>query len=303
MRVTPPLTITDAILTSSTAAEPGAGETAWNAATAYTAGDTAYLASNHTRYERLISGTTATSPHLDAVNWSPIGPTNRWAMFDLLRNTGTVLASPLTVVLTPGQRVDTIGLAGLIADEVTISVTSGGSPVFSETYDLRTRNTVSWYGYFHGPFSFRTAVYQFGLPPYTNAVITVTITRASGNVTCGSLILGTSVYIGEAERGAESDALNFSRIERDEFGNATLVPRRTVPKATLNVIADKTNVNRIRALRDELNAVPALWSTLDDQTDDYFEAVFLLGIFKRLLITLEQPAADKVIVAMDLEEV
>lgn len=301
MRVIPPLEITSGRLTSSGAAEPGVGEVAWNAATPYTLGQQAYLPSNHTRYERLVAGTTPVSPDADPVNWADIGPTNRFGMFDLLRNTGTVSASPFTVVITPGQRVDSLGLVGLVADSVTIEMHNGGVLVYSHAVNLSTRATASWYDYFHGLFSFRSAFALFDLPPFVAGVITLTFARATGDVTVGGLILGTSVYVGDTQYNAESDALNFSVVERDTFGNSRLIPRRTVPKTNQSLFCEKARVNKVIKVREELNAVPALWSGLDDATDGFFEALLILGYYRRFTISLDHP--DIAVIALELEEV
>lgn len=301
MRVVPPLTVTDAILTSSTAAEPGAGETAWNGATAYAVGDVSYLAATHRKYERLVAGTTATSPDIDTTNWLDIGPTNRWKMFDLLRSTGTVQASPLTVVLTPGERIDAIGLVNLVADAVTITVTVSAVVVYTYTANLLSRPTSGWYSYFFGAFSYRQELALFDLPPFSGAVITVTLTRATGSVTCGGLVLGRSVYLGRTQYNATSDAENYSKITRDDFGNATLVPRRSVPKTSQTVRCKKSDVDRIRMARDDLNAVPALWSGLDDQDSGYFASFLILGIYKTFTINVDQP--DDAMISLELEEV
>jgi hypothetical protein len=303
LRVIPPLAITDGMLTSSTAAEPGPGETAWNAATNYSVGDQVYLASNHTRYEALEAGVDATSPPDNPTKWLELGPTNRWAMFDLLRNTGTVADSPLTVVITPGVRVNSVALVGLVADEVTITVENDEVEVYSVTEDLSTREVVDWYDYLFEPFSTRPSVAHFDMPPYTTAVITVTITRNSGDVTCGGLIMGTSIWLGETQQQAESDALNFSTIDRDFAGTVTLVPRRTIPKTNQIVVAPKSLVNRIIDARTDLNAVPALWSWLVDQFDLYFDAGLILGIYRRFTVTMDQPAPEYATLALELEEV
>ncbi len=301
MRVIPPLAITSSRLTSSTAAEPGPGEVAWNAATPYTVGQQVYLASNHTRYERLVAGTTAASPDTDPTNWADIGPTNRFAMFDLLRNTGTVSASPLIVEITPGQRVDALGLVGLVADSVTVEMESGGEVVYSRTINLSTRATTSWYDYFHGVFSFRSAVALFDLPPFAAGVITATFTRSGGDVTVGGLMVGTAVFLGNTQYSAESDALNFSVVERDAFGNSRLIPRRTVPKTNQTLYCEKARVNKVIKVREDLNAVPALWSGLDDATDGYFEALLIVGYYRRFTISLDHP--DIAVIGLELEEV
>lgn len=384
-RAIPPLTITDAMLTSSTCAEPHATEAAYNAGTAYALGDRVILSSPtstvtitnaspavvswathgqadgtpvvftttgalptgltagqvyyiggsaagtfkvaetpdgtplntssagsgthtattqvHRVYESLQAANTGHYPTLAASStwWTDVGPTNRWAMFDVLRNTGTTQASPLTVVLTPGERVDSLALVGLIADSVTITVTVSAVEVYTVTEALSTREVLNWYDYFFTAFTYRPSVALFDLPPYTDGVITVTMTRAAGAVTCGGLVIGMNVYLGVTIHPADADALNYSRITRDDYGNSELIPRRSVPTANLLVVCDKGNINRARALRDAGNAVPMLWAGIDDQDSGYFEAVLILGIYKRFRITMDQP--ETATLSIDLEEV
>lgn len=383
MRALPPIPIRPAILTSTTCAEPSAGEAAWSAATQYKGGDRVISPSTHRIYETiggrsfgvslapggtgvvtwpnhglvantpitfsttgalpsgLVSGTTyyvladtantfkvsATSggspiafsgsqsgvqtatvtvnlghdPAADDGWWIDVGPTNRWAMFDLLRNTGTTTASPLTVSLTPGQRVDSIGVVGMVADTVTVTVSVAGATVYTASADLLNRPTSGWYDYFFGAFRYRQEFARFDLPPYTGAVITITLTRANGNVTCGGVVIGSSVYLGRTLHEAESDALNFSKIDRDDFGTATLVPRRSVPRTVQSLRCKKSEVDRILQLRDDLNAAPALWSGLDDQDSGYFSALLIVGVYKRFTITMDQP--EDALISLELEEV
>lgn len=257
----------------------------------------------HRTFESVIASNAGNYPLLPAnygSKWLDVGPTNRWAMFDLLRNTATTTASPLVVVVTPGERVNSVGIEGLIADSVLVEMASGGVTVFSETTELSTREVLNGYDYCFAPFTFNTKVSHFNVPPRSNGVITITITRASGPVSCGSIVVGTSIYLGEAQYEAESDALNFSRIERDAFGNSILIPRRSVPKMNLRTFFPKELVNTIRNARDLLNAVPAFWSGLDDNTHPYAEAVQMLGIYKQMSINLAHP--DHAVLALEVEE-
>lgn len=287
MKVIPPITITGALLTSSTAAEPAAGETAWVSGTTYAVGDRRIRTTTHRIYERLTAGAGTTAPESDAINWLDVGPTNKWAMFDLYRNTATSQASPLTVVITPGKRVDAIALMGVQADSVTISVSVSAVVVYTVTAGMTLHNSVSWSGYFYGSFGYQPSFVRFDLPLFANAVITVTLTRASGNAVCGALCLGRAVDLGTVLSQARSDGLNFSTITRDAFGNATLVPRRTVPKTDQTLMVPKAQVDSLRDVRTALNAVPAVWSGLDDQDiDGYFEALLILGIYKEFSLSL-----------------
>lgn len=350
MRVIPPLAITDAMLTSSTAVEtapaayaggttyalnatasvagsaglitvykslagsntghdPASSPLWWasigttyqvHSGATYALGDRVIDATAHLIYESLAGSNTAALT--DTAKWLEIGPTNTWAMFDLLRNTATIVPSSLTVVLTPGERVDSIALLGVVANSVSITITSDAVTVYTLTESLNTRESFGWYEYFFRPITTRPSLIRFDLPPYTNAVITVTLTADTGNAECGACVIGTSEYLGRVLAEAESDVLNFSSVTRNAFGDSQLVPRRNVPRTQQQIIADKSRVNRIRTLRDSLNATPAVWSGLDDlDSDGYFEAVLILGIYKRFTINLRHP--QHAAISLELEEV
>lgn len=302
MRALPPLTITPAMLTSTTADEPAADETAWNSGTAYTVGQQAISTTTHRVYECIQAHTnkdpTSTA---NAAYWTDIGATNRWRMFDLLRATGTSQVTPLTVVITPGVRVDSLALIGLDAEAVSVTVTVSGSPVYTYTEDLRKRDVTTWYEWFTWPFETKDYVAIFNLPPFTGAVITISLTKAAGAVNCGGVVLGTSVYLGTTIYSPENDSLNFSKIDRDTYGTAVLIPRRTVPKTLQNVRVAKADITKVLKLRDTLNAVPALWSGLDDQDHAYFSPLLILGVYKRFTLTMDQ--INSALLALELEEV
>ena len=166
---------------------------------------------------------------MDFANWLDIGPTNRWAQFDTLRNSSTTATNSMTVVLTPGQRIDSLAVIGAVGETVTATLTVAAVPVWTATDNLILRNTLTWSKYFFGTFKFSGSVVHFDIPPYTNGVLTVTISRASGTVGIGALVIGQSVYLGKVLSQAQSTANNFSTVTRDAFGNATLVQRRTIP--------------------------------------------------------------------------
>lgn len=299
MIVIPPTTMTDGMLTSSTAPEPGAGETAWVSGTTYAVGDEVILVSTHKVYTRLVAGAGTTAPNLDPTNWAVTRPTNRWAMFALDRNTQTELASPLTVVIAPGKRINAIGLVGLECNSVTVELAVGATVYYTRTVTTLIRNTLTWSDYLFGAFIYQPSVVMFDLPPVTGATLTITIT--GGTCKCAGVYFNMQVYVGMARLSAVSDADNYSRFERDDFGNATLVPRRTVPKYDIDLLIENVQIEKVRALRKELNAVPALWSTLDDKTSDTrFEALLCVGVYKSFPLSFDHPMHSNI--KLQLEE-
>ena len=240
------------------------------------------------------------SPDTNPDFWKEIGYTNPYKVLDLLRNSQSTRASPLQVTITPGERADAIGITGLAGDQVQVKVKVGGVEKYSYTEDLRIREVLGWYDYFFQPFSTRVKFARFDLPPYSDAVIEVTVSAASGNVSCGAIVVGRSVYIGDVQLDADDDANNFSLIDRDDFGNAELQRKRSVPISNVEVLADRSLVKKIRALRELLNAVPAIYAGLEDTSDDYFESFFKLAVYKRFRISAPGKLAR---ISLDYEEI
>lgn len=283
----------------------GPTETAYDGAkTNYALGET--CSANQRCYESLVLQTAVNPlpvlPETKTAFWIDVGPTNRYAMFDLSANTQTVAASPLSVVVSPGQRINTCGLTGLSANTLVISATSvtGGGTVYGPvTIDLNRRDVADGYDYAFEPFSTNPSAIVFNIPPYSDIIVTVTLSATSGNVKCGSQVLGTYIYLGSAEYGATNDGQNFSTVTRDLYGNATLVPRRTLPKTTQRLFVASARVNKVKAARVLLNATPALWTGLDDAASDWFDMLTILGIYTQFVIGAAHNGMAEITLALE----
>lgn len=356
---------------------------AWLDGHVYTVGDRCLMTSTHRVYECLIGHTASPTfiPNLNTAGstpkWLDYGPTDRWAMFDLIRNTKSQDGSPLVVKLMPGARIDACALVNTNAEsveivmetlssrQVTVSgswnlgtgkatiytpiahnmivgdwvsvegttpfnycgfyeITDAGSDWFSyvipdpsdiitvqgtatkivyrHSASLAVRDTTTWYTYFFSNFDFTPSMVLFDIPPYSDGIITITQTRFAGRIQCGACVIGQAKYLGSVQQQATNETLNFSSVTRDILGNATMVQRRNVPKTNQQLFVYNTSINSVRRIRDDLNAIPAVWSGLDDvQTSDYFEALLILGFYRTFTITMDNPLSSTV--QLELEEV
>ena len=304
MKAIVPIDITAAStrLTSTTAAEPSATEQEWVSGATYAEGEECIVAAQHRTYTRLVAGAGTTSPELDTTGttWKDTGASNKWAMFDLASNQQTVLASPLTVVIAPGQRITAIGLTGIEAYAVSIVQTLGATVYYSQTFTTLERNVVNWLDYLLAEFRYTSAIAVFDIPPISGSTITITFT--GGTVKCGRVFVGLHLDMGTATDDGESDIINTSKSDRDIDGKATLVPRPTVPKANLIVISDASKVRSLRALRVDSNAKVILWSALDDDiASDWFDTFLIPGFWKTFTIRPFGPSQSKT--SLQLEQV
>ena len=282
MKVTPIIPLTGAMVTSTTAPEPGTGEVAWVSGTTYTTGQEVIRTQTHKVYVRRTDGAGTTAPELDLVNWREDRPTNAWAMFTAERNQQTEAAGPLTVVISPGRRINTLALVGLDVDSYDITMESGGATVFERlNQNMILRNSRTATEYCFGGFRYKPSAIHFDLPPFANATITVTLRSARPTLKCGGLHIGNSHAIGQVEYGAQSSQLTFSEVVRDSFGNARLRKVGTLPKTQQSLFFEKALTPKLLQLRRDTDSVPAIWSGLDDRTDSsYFEALLIVGIYR-----------------------
>lgn len=299
MIVIPPLTLT-ASMTTSTIAEPSSGETLWNPATSYVAPTRVYRAETHKIYESVsVTGTVDSMvPELNIYStvpkWIEVSTTNKYAMFDTLRNVKSYATSSIVVVLNPTQRIDALALLGMEnVSQILVTTTYSGT---TNTIINKNNSYVS-----NGITEYYPSCITLDIPPYYNVTITITLT-GTGTIKCGNCVIGIYENIGAIQNGITADAINFSTVERDLYGSANLIQRRNIPKISATLLADISRTNKISKLREYLNAKPAVWSGLDQSTtDSYYEALLIIGFYKNFTINIDNPIA--ITINLELEEI
>jgi hypothetical protein len=313
MKVIPPIALNTINITTTAPVDSNAE---WNTSTTYDPGDYVKVTGTVQKVYlcTLQANSTVDSPELDVLrsvpHWVEVGPTNEYAMFDLLRSTKTIASTQenndITVTITPGQSVNSLaclGLDGVLTAVVTAERSSNpGVSVYSNTFNLNLRFTNSWYTYFYGAFREKTAFVLFDLPSqYSDLIITI-VFRGLQSFEIGACVVGNYKDIGNVQNGASVDVLNFSNVDRDSYGTTQLVPRRNVPKTNQTLYFNKNRLTEVITIKTALDAVPAVWSGLDDQIDDpYFDALLILGFYRRFDLDINNPII--VYCSLELEEI
>lgn len=280
-----PATITDAMLTSCTVAEPAAGETAWNAGTAYTLGQEAIRTTTHKRYKRIVAGTTATAPESDTTNWLDVGYTNRWAQFDKKVGTKTTTVSGnLTVVLANVGSVEGIALLDLRGTSVVVTVkqNTGGTVVYTRNIDLDGSIVTSIYDWMYGGYTQRLNLVLTDLPgQYPSAEITITVNSTSG-AAIGSLVLGRVQDLGATEYGAGAGIINWGKVADDGFGNREWLEGEWANRVTLPIVANRADMARLHRQLAAVRSTPCVYIGSDLAE---FEPLVCYGVYRDLYIT------------------
>lgn len=283
-KIIKPTTITDAMLVSSTIAEPAPGETVWNGATAYTVGQKAIRTGLHREYIRLIAGTTATAPELDTVNWKDIGPTRRWAMFDRRIGTASYGPSPMTAVVAPG------GAAGLFMRELvgttaTISMNSGpgGTTIYSRVIDLDASQIDSIYDWLFTPYEQRNSFALSDLPEYyTASQISVSVT-GTGTVSAGVCQVGEVIEMGQTLAGVTVGMTDFGKKDIED-GITDVIEGPYSQQLTMKALVAKSQFNKLVRRLLSVRSTPCAF--LGSESASY-EALQNYGFYKGWTIDVE----------------
>lgn len=289
-----PLAVTPAMITSYNVPEPATGDSpdpaAYNAATTYALAARVHVASVHKIYESVQAGNVGHDPTTDTTNtwWVEVGATNRWRMFDGKNTSQTTLAGGIDVSITHGGIVNAIwlGNVSLVAEvEVTVTDPSEGV-VYSTTVTMQEPPTVGdYYEYFFDPIVTIDSFYLVDLPTYRNATVRVQAnTTAPGNVAgIGVLVLGQSKEIGMGVKmGATVGIQDFSRKERNAYGDFTLVERAYAKRADFEMWIPRNQVDATIKLLASVRATPVVWIG-----SDYFKSTEVYGFYKDWETTLE----------------
>jgi hypothetical protein len=260
MKLIPPIALTPAMLTSDVAIT----ETAWTAGT-YTLGTQRYVGVN--LYEVVASPSTADEPTAGAAKavptWIKIGVINRWRMFDLIiAEATTQTAAPITVTIDPGETISGIALFNVQAASVRVVVNDPGEgDVYDRTNFLGSSTGLGdWYSYFFGTSVRDDTALFLDMPSYPMGVVTVTIEpQDGGDVSVGEMVVGKQRKIGTTLMNFTFGIEDFSRKERNEFGQFVIVERRFSKLATFDLFLTNSEVNNAFNTLAKYRATPIVY--------------------------------------------
>jgi hypothetical protein len=267
MNIINPITITDAMIgAGTTIAEPSATETAWNAATNYTVGTVVIRTTTHRKYRNAIAGVDATLPENLPTRWQDVGPTDRYAPFDIYTNTAATTVTSLAYVLTPGY-FNALALYGLTGAQYTITVkaVTEGSIIFTRTGFL-SEDPAGWYEYLFTATKPKTKIIFTDIPIRPTAEVTLTITAAIGvTVAVGMIVLGDYASLsgdglwGGTEYGASAEPVTYSYIKTEDDGTTKIVKRHSATNLRVSVSMPTEEADAVLQSVQSVLDVPVAW--------------------------------------------
>ncbi|TFL16442.1 hypothetical protein [Jannaschia formosa] len=261
MRVVEPISVTDAVLDASTGSNiPEDDHAEWSSGTAYVVGDRVILASTHRIYEALVDNT-GVDPATDiGTTWLNIGATNRWKAFDKLISDPVTKAGDIVYTLVPGTIADAIAFFGLNASSIRVVCTDPTDGVIYDVTRQIVDNSIVFDGfsYVFEPVIYETQEIFTGLPIYTGVEVEITIS-SGGTTAVGQIVLGRDQVLGTTMPGTGIGIEDFSRKERDIFGNAVLVERPFAQTTDFQFTFPTDGARRVAGILARLRAKPAVY--------------------------------------------
>lgn len=248
MQVVAPITIATGSTLVSTNVDTTGDPAAYNAGTTYAAA--ARVTAGEVIYESLQAANIGHDPTLaaSATWWANVGAINKMAMFDKRVTTLTVFADHITVVISPGDIVSSLGLRGLEGESVTVTQTDPtDGVVYTQTQSIAD-DVLDWFDYLYGTAEVTPDAVFVGLAAYASATITVTISAPGGTAKCGLLVLGYGFEAGDAESGATDGITDYSVVRTDQWGNRDTTERDYADDAEFTVWVDAAVSPRFRRL-------------------------------------------------------
>ena len=268
---------------------PEADYPLWVSTTAYAVGDIVML--EHRNYEAFVANTNKnpTGPATDPPTWLDLGPTNRWRMFD--DKIGTVTTNPESISLTiaPGRAVDSLAFFGLDAASIYVRVVDPyqGIVYESSVSPVSTDGINDWYDYFFMPVEVNEDFVLLGVPAGSYGSIEINIAKPGGTAKVGALILGKAAVLGEALYGTSVGITDYSRKERDTFGNMIIVERGYSKRAEFDVMVQTGMVSQVQRLLSKYRAKPLVW--IGEAT---YQSTILYGYYKEFNLVISGPTVS-----------
>lgn len=263
----------------------------WDSGESYVAGDPVIVLGSHHRVYESIDANINKFPPDHPEEWIDQGSTNRWRMFDMQvgvekQTVSTDSSNTINVVLDLDQVVTSVTLLNMDANNVRIIMRNEfGETVYDHYEDLlQSTPSSDWWSFF---FATRTNIRTLvltDLPSVKPSTIEMILDGDALPAKIGKMIVGEAVDIGCARYGTSVGIVDFSRKERDAFGNNFILERRYIDRADFDVQVPTSSIDSIKALLTSIRATPALYIG-----DEQFASTVLYGFYRDFSIVISGP--------------
>jgi len=156
---------------------------------------------------------------------------------------------------------------------------------YSRTVVMTSSSVITdWYAYFFEPVFSKSYLVLLDLPGYRNAAITISFSHPGQTVACGVLVVGMAKSLGNTKWSPQVSILDYSRKEKDIFGNTTLVVRDYAKLLTADLELLSNEVDETQRLLAGYRATPLVWVG-----EPLYESTIVYGFYRSFNIIISGP--------------
>jgi len=296
MKAIIPILLTDVNTTTDV---PETDNPEWAIGTTYAAGDTVMIAAQHEEWESVAGGNVGNDPNTtddrvsESPSWIYLGATNPWKMLsDEFVNSQTVTTDEIVVEITPGEIIDACAIFNIEAETVTIVMTDPvEGEVYRKVHSAIDMEVDDYYDYYFKPVRYIKTIVDLDLPPYPDAVTTITISYSGETVKAGAVVVGKLMSLGKTVWGPKIGRLSFSKTDRDEYGRVEFTKRPSAREVELDIIIENEFVDEVDSILSEMDAVGVAF--IGDDVDYGITSMNGYGFFTDFSIVVPGPAVSE----------
>lgn len=252
---------------------------AWSSTTAYTVGQQVYKG----EHEYIaLAPSTGVDPAVPAESpvWFRTGMVNRLKAFDEViydQAVGDGTGSYSDFRIEAGTTITTVALFNVEAREVQVILVdkATSAQISARTIDLLKDDYISnWSDYFFETPNARNEALFDDLVVYPGTYLYVRIHAAGTAPRIGQIVVGRSYVLGQLNEGTSVGIQDYSRKERDEWGNPSIVERPFSQRADFDVSVPSRNVRQVQNILARVRARPAVYFDDEDEENSYGTTVY-----------------------------
>ena len=269
---------------------------AWNVATAYSPGarvsvTTPSLSIAQRGIYEALANTTGESPQSFPAKWIRVSAAEVDQPFDKVVATGArAVAGNITYSLqSQTTQSDTVILYvdNVVSARVRVIEHLTSNVIYDQTINLADTSLIvdAWTYFFGRVDLFSSCIFE-GVPAFARNTIEVTLERQSPDSTtpfpeAREIVIGQSLNIGNLTSGGRVGIEDFSRKERDTFGNFNVIQRAYSDFADFGLILRGNEVDTVRRRLAALRATPCVYHAGQENVG---RGLIAFGFFKDLAI-------------------
>lgn len=278
----------DAVLVSSSVTETDYPE--WVSTTTYSAGARVIVKNGvHRIYQSAVNSNLNFNPTTSPTQWVEVGATNKFALLDGSSSTVTSFTETCHYIFKPNTSISSLAFINLTnVGSIRVRMTDPvHGVVYDQTYSLLASiSSPSWYAWFFSFRDLKNTLTVFDLPPYPAAELRIDInavTDATGSI--GAFVFGRTQPIGiGVQQGARLSMQDYSRKERNEWGDTVLVQRAFAKRLNVDTYLENRQLDSVYNLLTSLRATPVVWVAADG-----YSSLVVYGFFSNFDINIAYP--------------